>query len=141
MNGGQVRFNNYGSVTISRGASFSCSDFFNSPVVAQSGSFARRSLTQTTTTGAVTIMNGGGLAGRVTNSAFLQATGTINGDLINQGHIYIGNSTENNVGLYRQLNVTGLFDHTITTSTIIPQLFLIIGKPCDLSGARNPTTF
>jgi hypothetical protein len=126
LNGNQVTFNNYGSVTISNGASFACGNYLNSPL-AQSQTFSRRSVAQTAGSGAVTIIDGGSITGSVTNSAFLQATGTITGSLLNRGQIYVGNLTQNNVGMARQLIVTGTFDNT-ATSTTTPQVFLKIGK-------------
>lgn len=89
--------------------------------------FARRSVAQLTGVGAVTVMNGGTIAGTVTNSAYLQATGVINGDLLNRGQIYVGNFTEDNKGLLRQLNISGTFYNT-GTSTITPQVTLKICK-------------
>jgi hypothetical protein len=124
LNGNQVTFNNYGSVTISNGASFACGNYLNSPL-SQSQTFARRSVAQTAGSGAVTIIDGGSITGSVTNSAFLQATGTITGSLLNRGQIYVGNLTQNNVGMARQLIVTGTFDNT-ATSTTTPQVFLKI---------------
>eukprot|EP00029_Vermamoeba_vermiformis_P008886 TRINITY_DN427_c0_g1_i3.p1 TRINITY_DN427_c0_g1~~TRINITY_DN427_c0_g1_i3.p1 ORF type:complete len:1386 (-),score=362.76 TRINITY_DN427_c0_g1_i3:113-4270(-) len=128
LNGGQSNFNNYGSVIISKSAVFTCSRYLNSPNAVGVSNLARRSVAQSIGTGAVTVINGGTIAGTVTNSAYLQATGTINGDLLNRGQIYVGNFTEDNKGLLRQLNISGTFDNT-GTSTITPQVILKIAGP------------
>lgn len=72
-------------------------------------------------------MEGGSIQGSFVNAALLQATGTINGNLVNRGQIYVGNFTQDNVGMTRQLTITGTFDN-VATSTITPQVFLKIGK-------------
>ncbi len=127
MNGGQARFNNYGSVTISQGASFTCSNYLNSQTAQSGSTFARRSVAQSAGGSAVTIMNSGSLSGTVTNSGFFQATGIITGDFRNLGQIYVGNFSQNSVGLMRQLNISGTFDNTATV-TITPVVTLKIGK-------------